>query len=91
MKRYRFGNKSKSIKPVLLELQELTYIMAPETIPEQPIPEIARPMMKQLDVGATPDKRDPSSKIPMATRKVTLTGQNVYSFPQKSWNEQLVR
>jgi hypothetical protein len=60
-------------------------------MPEQPIPEIALPMMKQLDAGATPDNSDPNSKMPMAPRKVNLMGQKVYSFPQNSWKEQLVR
>ncbi len=50
----------------------LTYRIAPETIPEQPIPEIARPMMKQLEAGATADSSDPTSNIPIAHRKTVF-------------------
>ncbi len=45
---------------------------APEKIPADPIPATARPMMRATEVGATPQMRDPSSKIPMAKRYTHL-------------------
>ncbi len=47
-------------------------IKAPENIPAQPMPAIARPTIRALDVGAIPQTSDPSSKIPMALRKTVL-------------------
>jgi hypothetical protein len=41
-------------------------IRAPEKMPAQPIPAIALPIMRAADVGATPQIRDPNSKIEMA-------------------------
>ena len=43
-------------------------INAPEKIPAEPIPAIERPMINAVDVGATPQTNEPSSKIKMAVR-----------------------
>jgi hypothetical protein len=50
---------------------------APENIPEEPHPAIARPAIKALDVGATAQMRLPSSNIPIADKKTHLMLQNV--------------
>lgn len=47
-------------------------ISAPEKMPAHPIPAIARPMIKAFELGATPQIKDPSSKIAIAVRKTTL-------------------
>jgi hypothetical protein len=41
-------------------------ISAPEKMPAHPTPAIARPTMRAVEVGATPQIRDPSSNIKMA-------------------------
>jgi len=58
--------------------------MAPETIPEQPTPEMARPTMKQSEFGATADNSDPSSNIPMAIRNAVFFVQILYILPQNN-------
>ena len=45
---------------------------APENIPAHPRPAIARPIIRAVDVGATPQTKDPSSKTPIADRKTDL-------------------
>lgn len=65
--------------------------MAPETIPEHPMPEMDRPTMKHTDVGAIPDKNEPNSKMKRAHRNVHFTGKTLYTFPQNNWKAQLVR
>lgn len=52
-------------------------IKAPEKTPALPTPATARPMMRALLVGAAPQTRDPSSKMPMAMRKTHLMGKKV--------------
>ena len=47
-------------------------IGGPENIPAHPRPAIARPIIRAVDVGATPQTKDPSSKIPIADRKTDL-------------------
>jgi hypothetical protein len=39
-------------------------------IPEHPIPEMARPMMRILDENAIPQRNDPSSKIPEGMKRL---------------------
>ena len=46
--------------------------VAPENMPADPIPAIARPNMKALEFGAPPQMADPTSKIRMAIRKTVL-------------------
>ena len=41
---------------------------APEKIPADPRPAIARPMIKAIEFGAAPQIKLPSSKIPIAIR-----------------------
>jgi len=45
---------------------------APLKMPADPAPERARPMMKAIELGATAESREPTSKMKRATRKVSL-------------------
>ena len=45
-----------------------TMISAPEKIPALPTPATARPMIRAIEFGATPQIREPNSKIPIAMR-----------------------
>lgn len=47
---------------------------APLKMPADPAPERARPMMKAIELGATAEIREPTSKMKRATRKVSLVG-----------------
>lgn len=58
--------------------------MAPETIPDTPIPETARPTIKQLDVGATPASNDPISNMQMADKNEDLVVSTLYILPQNN-------
>jgi hypothetical protein len=51
----------------------VTIRMAPENIPADPNPAIARPTMKATEVGAVAQIMEPTSKIAKAIRKVHLT------------------
>jgi hypothetical protein len=44
--------------------------MQPEKIPADPRPAIARPMMKEVDVGAAPQRALPASNIMTLIRNV---------------------
>lgn len=46
---------------------------APEKIPPTPIPAIALPTMSAVLEGATPHIKEPSSKTPMAHKKIVFT------------------
>ena len=85
MERYRIGNNSVDVSMFLQfrnsAMRLEAYNRALDTIPAEPMPEIARPMMKQLEDGATPDRSDPSSKIKIAHRNTHLTEQKLHSFP----------
>jgi hypothetical protein len=48
-------------------------VRAPLTIPDVPMPEIARPMINTLDELATPLIKDPTSKSRKKLRKTTYT------------------
>ena len=50
---------------------------APEKIPAEPKPAMARPTMRAVLLGATPQTREPSSKITMAARKTHLMEKKV--------------
>lgn len=52
---------------------------------------MARPTMKDTELGAAPHRAEPASKRKMADRKTNLTLKNEYILPKSSWNEQLVR
>jgi hypothetical protein len=41
-------------------------LIAPEKIPALPRPAIARPMMREVELGAAPQRREPISKSEMA-------------------------
>jgi hypothetical protein len=43
-------------------------IRAPEKIPADPSPAIARPMINAIELGAIPHTKLPSSKMPIAMR-----------------------
>jgi len=45
---------------------------APLEMPADPAPERARPTMKAIEVGATAESREPTSKMNRARRKVSL-------------------
>jgi hypothetical protein len=45
-------------------------IIPPDMIPAEPIPAMVLPMMKAIELGATPQRREPTSKIPITPRKI---------------------
>ncbi len=47
-----------------------TIVKPPPRIPPPPLPAIARPMMRAVEVGATPQIREPISKMTMNAKKV---------------------
>ena len=47
-------------------------IMAPANTPADPNPAIARPIIKDMELGAAPQIADPTSKIRSVTRNVHL-------------------
>ena len=47
-------------------------IMPPEKMPADPRPAIARPIMKAVELGAAPQRADPTSKITIEIRKTHL-------------------
>lgn len=65
-------------------------VKAPEPIPAAPTPAIARPTMKTEEDGATAQMRLPSSKIPIASRKVVLREKYLYDFPHVDWKPPVV-
>lgn len=52
-------------------------ISAPEKIPAEPMPAMARPMIRVVEVLATPQISEPSSKMKMAIRKTHLREKKV--------------
>lgn len=65
--------------------------MAPEKIPADPTPAIARPIIKAAELGAAPQMALPISKMTSAVKYTHLIEKKVYSFPKNSWNAQVVR
>ena len=51
---------------------------------------MALPMMKAVEFGAAPQVAEPTSNNTMAARKVDLTWNKVYSFPNTNKKAQLV-
>jgi len=45
---------------------------APLKIPADPAPERARPTMKAIELGATAESKEPTSKMKRAARKVSF-------------------
>jgi hypothetical protein len=54
-----------------------TMIKAPEKIPAEPRPAMARPIIRAIEFGAVAHSKLPSSKIAMATRKTVLMEKKV--------------
>jgi hypothetical protein len=54
-----------------------TIIRAPEKMPAEPTPATALPMMRTIELGATPQIKLPSSKTPIATKYTHLIEKNV--------------
>ena len=52
-------------------------IKAPEKIPADPNPAIALPTIKAVELGATPQIKEPNSKMPIATRYTYLIEKKV--------------
>lgn len=52
-------------------------IRAPENIPADPRPAIARPTIRASEVGAAPQTAEPISKIVIAIKKTHLIGKKV--------------
>jgi hypothetical protein len=49
-----------------------TMIRAPEKMPAEPTPAKALPMMRAIELGATPQTKLPSSKTPIAIKYTHL-------------------
>ena len=60
-------------------------ISAPENKPEAPRPAMARPTMRAIELGATPQISEPTSKMKRVSRNIHLILKKVYSRPKKSW------
>jgi hypothetical protein len=60
-------------------------------MPPDPRPAMVLPRMKATEFGAAPQRAEPASNSRMDVRKVALTLNKVYSFPNTSWKAQLVR
>jgi hypothetical protein len=52
---------------------------------------MALPMMRASEFGAQPQIRDPISKSPRAMRKIQFALYSMYSLPNMSWKQQVVR
>ena len=52
-------------------------VRAPENIPADPKPAIARPIIKVTELGAIPQTREPISNIAIADRNTHLMLKNV--------------
>ena len=50
-------------------------VYVPEPIPAAPRPAMARPTISAVLLGATPQMREPSSKIKMEIRKLIFSGK----------------
>ena len=70
-------------KPIMIKL--------PANIPAEPTPEIARPMIRVVELGETPQMRDPISKMTIATIYAHFKLKRVKNLPHISWNAQVVK
>lgn len=67
-------------------------IINPELkIPEPPMPEIARPKIRTVMLGATPHNREPSSNIKMAKIDTCLAGKMEIHWANARLNARSVR
>jgi hypothetical protein len=55
--------------------------IAPVKIPEEPKPAIARPMMRAMELGAAPQRAEPTSNKKIPVRKTHFVGAKVYIRP----------
>ena len=62
----------------------------PPKTPDAPIPEIAPPMIKAIEVGATPQTRLPIWKRIIEDRNVYFVLSKVYARPYGSWKPHMV-
>lgn len=56
-------------------VEKPTIVYAPDPNPAAPTPVMARPTMRALLFGATPQTREPTSKMNMASRKLGFSGK----------------
>jgi len=70
----------------------LTIIVTlPENIPPEAIPESALPVMKTVELGAAPQRRDPTAKIDV-TVMYTYFASNIWNIlPHVGWRAVAVR
>jgi hypothetical protein len=66
-------------------------VYAPLTIPADPIPAMARPVISIGLFLATPQIKEPSSKTNIANKNVHLIGKYFYPFPHIDWNADTVK
>jgi hypothetical protein len=66
-------------------------IKAPEVIPAQPMPATALPTIRTREDGAAAQTMEPTSKTHRAKRKIHVALYSMYSFPNMSWKQQVVR
>jgi hypothetical protein len=64
--------------------------VAPEKMPADPIPAIARPMMKTTELGAAPETADPISKTITADIEANLVLYSEKIFPHSNCVAQLL-
>lgn len=57
----------------------------PIAMPAPPKPAMARPMIKAVELGATPQSRLPTSKMNTLIRKVSLRGKYLNALPKADW------
>lgn len=58
--------------------------------PPAPIPAIALPMMKAIELGAAAQIVDPTMNTRIDPKNVVLIGMNLYNFPNSNWKAALV-
>jgi len=66
-------------------------VYAPEATPAPPSPAIARPTIRAVEFGATPQSRLPTSNTKRDIKKVILSGKYLYALPHVDWNAAKVR
>lgn len=66
-------------------------IKLPAKIPAEPTPEMARPMMRVVELGDVAQMSDPSSNMVIEHRYAHLILKRVKQRPQSSWHEHVVR
>ena len=71
--------------PARFKPLELT---APAKMPAAPIPAIARPMMKAMELGAAPQMAEAASKVRTLRKRVYRTEKKVKSLPNNNCSAQ---